>query len=155
MRACTVAVTPAASRENPTAPFCVRSDNSTSLPGDTQHLNIEFLCLPIHLEGSEGAGRGWTNAEGVQCSLPSSPHLEWRNMFVYLQNVVHLRYTYCMSLLGPAMIAGLATVPIDMPLTSLLFTASSRDFFTSKAGLGQSQGCKAKSFPMLFTKPHQ
>lgn len=147
MRTCAAAVSPAASCANTTAPFCVWSGNSTSLPGDAQHPNVEFWCFSIHLEGRGGAGRSCSNAEAAQCCLPPTLCPEWLSMLS----------TFGRRIVCPCWEPRQQQVsqgdPIAMSMPPLLFTASFRDFFTSSTDLGQSQGCKAKRFPVLSAKP--
>lgn len=147
MRACAAAVSPPALHANAGAPFYVWSDSNASLTGYVQQPSVEFWHVLIHAEGSEGAGRGWRNAEGASYCLHPNPQLKRHSM------LCNLWYAHCVSLLGAVITAGLEGDPIAMSLPSLLFTDPSRDFFTSRAVLGHSQGCKAKCSPMLSFKP--
>ena len=147
MRACAAAVSPAALHANTWAHAGVWNDNSASLTRDAQNLNMVFWHFSIHLEGSGGAGRGWSSAEGAWCCLPPPP---------VLSDTVCC-YIYGTRTVSPCWEQPQQRVwqgnPIAMSLSLLLFTASSRDFFTSRSDLGQSQRCKAKGFPTLSAKP--
>lgn len=151
MRAWAAAASPAAFRANTGDPFCVWIDNSALLPGDAQHPNIEFWHFPIHLEGSrelEEAGAMLKERKAV-----FTPPCGWSDTVCCISTV----HTLCVPAVCPCWQPPQQQVwqgdPIAVSSLSLLFTASSRVFFTSRADLGQSQGCRAKHFPMLSTKP--